>query len=144
MVILHAVLRYCRVYSRRVELKKRFRRAMSQINLNSALDPLAPLQRWVAYTQTEVLRFKQELRAANEEEQSIRTLQQRQLDSVQVQLREMDQRLSEVVDAVTELFNKQKSVHDLLGRLLQDLDALQGQTQQQNIPTLKISDTQPY
>ena len=116
---------------------------MSQISLNSALDPLAPLQHWVAYTKTEVLRLKEELRAAKEEEQSIRTLQQRQLDSVQVQLREMDQRLSEVVDAVTELFNKQKSVHDLLGRLLHDLDALKGQTQQ-TIPQATIPHTQPY
>ena len=89
--------------------------AMSQISLNSAFDPLAPLQRWVTYTQTEILRLKEELRAAKEEEQSIRTLQQRQLDSVQVQLRDMGQRLSEVVDAVPELFNKQKSVHEMLG-----------------------------
>ena len=55
----------------------------------------------------------------------------------------MDQRLSEVVDAVTELFNKQKSVHDLLGRLLHDLDALKGQTQQ-TIPQATIPHTQPY
>ena len=116
---------------------------MSQISLNSALDPLAPLQRWVAYTQTEVLRLKEELRAAKEEEQSIRTLQQRQLDSAQVQLREMDQRLSEseVVDAVIELFNKQKSVHTQ--HLLHDLDALKGQTQQ-TIPQATIPHTQPY
>ena len=50
---------------------------MSQINLNSAFDPLAPLQRWVTYTQTEIRRLKEELRAAKEEEQSVRTLQQR-------------------------------------------------------------------
>ena len=116
---------------------------MSQISLNSAFDPLAPLQRWVTYTQTEILRLKEELRAAKEEEQSIRTLQQRQLDSVQVQLRDMDQRLSEVVDAVTELFNKQESVHEMLGHLLQDLNALKGQTQQQD-PPMTIPDTQPY
>ena len=97
----------------------------------------------MTYTQTEVLRLKEELRAAKEQEQSIRTLQQRQLDSVQVQLREMDQRLSEVVDAVTELFNKQKSIHDLLGRLLHDFDALKGQTQQ-TIPATMIPHTQPY
>ena len=97
----------------------------------------------MTYTQTEVLRLKEELRTAKEQEQSIRTLQQRQLDSVQVQLREMDQRLSEVVDAVTELFNKQKSIHDLLGRLLHDFDALKGQTQQ-TIPATMIPHTQPY
>ena len=116
---------------------------MSQINLNSAFDPLAPLQRWVTYTQTEILRLKEELRAAKEEEQSVRTLQQRQLDSVQLQLRDMDQRLSEVVDAVTELFNKQKSVHEMLGHLLNDLNALKGQTQQQD-PPMTIPDMQPY
>ena len=68
---------------------------MSQISLNSAFDPLAPLQLWVTCTQTEILRLKEELRAAKEEEQSIQPLPQRQLDSVQVQLRDMDQRLSE-------------------------------------------------
>ena len=96
---------------------------MSQINLNSAFDPLAPLQPWATYTQTELLWLNEELRAAKEEEQSVRTLQQRQLDSVHVQLRDMDQRVSEVVDAVTELFNKQKSVHEMLGHLLRDLNA---------------------
>ena len=74
---------------------------MSQISLNSALDPLAPLQRWVAYTQTEVLRLKEELRAAKEEEQSIRTLQQRQLDSVQVQLREMKGQTQQTIPQAT-------------------------------------------
>ena len=114
---------------------------MSQISLNSAFD-LAPLQRWVTYTQTEILRLKEELRAAKEEEQSIRTLQKRQLDCVQVQLRDMDQTLSEVVDAVTKLLNKQKSVHEMWGHLLQDLNALKGQTQQQDLP-MTIPDTQP-
>ena len=85
-----------------------------------SLRPLAPLQRRVAYTQTEILRLKEELRAAKEEEQSGRTIQQRQPDSVQAQLREMDQRLSEVVDAVTELFKKQKTVNEMLGHLLHD------------------------
>ena len=42
--------------------------------LNSAYDPLAPLQRWVIYTQTEIINLKEELRAAKEEEQSIRNL----------------------------------------------------------------------
>ena len=116
---------------------------MSQINLNSAFDPLAPLQRWVTYTQTEILRLKEELRAAKEEEQSVRTLQQRQLDSVQVQLRDMDQRLSEVVDADTELFNKQKSVHEMFGHLLNDLNALRRENQQQD-PPMTIPGTQPY
>ena len=96
----------------------------------------------MTYTQTEILRLKEELRAAKEEEQSIRTLQKRQLDSVQVQLRDMDQTLSEVVDAVTKLLNKQKSVHEMWGHLLQDLNALKGQTQQQDLP-MTIPDTQP-
>ena len=73
----------------------------------------------------------------------VRTIQQRQFDSVQAQLREMDQRLSEAVDAVTELSKKQKSVHEMLGHLLQDFNALKGQTQQQD-PPMTIPDTQPY
>ena len=97
----------------------------------------------MTYTQTEILRLKEELRAAKEEEQSVRTIQQRQPDSVQAQLREMDQRLSEVVDAVTELFKKQKTVNEMLGHLLQDFNAHKGQTQQQD-PPMTIPDTQPY
>ena len=35
--------------------------AMSNVALNSALDPLAPLQRWISYTQIEVLRIKEDV-----------------------------------------------------------------------------------
>ena len=88
---------------------------MSQINLNSAFDPLAPL--FVRFNNDNLIQFKLN--------------------------REMDQRLSEAVDAVTELSKKQKSVHEMLGHLLQDFNALKGQTQQQD-PPMTIPDTQPY
>ena len=77
-----------------------------------------------------------------EEEQAVRSLQQPQLDVVQSQLRDVDQRLSEVPEAVTELFNKHKAVHDLLGQLIRDLNAPKEQTQQQDPPM--TADTQPY
>ena len=116
---------------------------MTQMALNSAYDPLAPLQRWVIYTQTEILNLKEELRAAKEEEQSVRNLQQRQLDVLTAQMRDVDQRLCEVTDAVTELFNKQKTVHDLLSQLMRDISALKEQSQQQD-PPMTVPDTQPY
>ena len=78
--------------------------------------------------------FKEELRAAKEEEQSVRNLQQRQLDVLTVQMRDSDQRLCEVTDAIAELFNKQKTVHDLLSQLTRDISALKEQSQQQDPP----------
>ena len=93
--------------------------------------------------QTEILNLKEELRAATEEEQSVCNLQQRQLDALTAQVRDANQRLCEITDAVTELFNKQKTVHDLLSQLMRDISALKEQSQQQD-PPMTVPDTQPY
>ena len=49
-------------------------------------------------------------------------VQQWQLDTVQAQLRE-------VTEAVTELFQKQSQIHDVLGRRLSDLASLKARIQ---------------
>ena len=75
--------------------------------MSSACDPLAPLQRWITYTQNEVLQLKRELYEHKQEMANVQKIQQQQLDSVQTQIRESEQRVAELIDAVTELFLKQ-------------------------------------
>ena len=112
--------------------------------MSSACDPLAPLQRWVTYTQNEVLQLKRELYEHKQEMANVQKIQQQQLDSVQTQIRESEQRVAELIDAVTELFLKQSKTQDLLTTLLSDFASLQIQTQAPQESNDTIPATQPY
>ena len=98
--------------------------------MSSACDPLAPLQRWIFYTQHEVMQLKRELH--EQEVQATQKIQQQQLDSLQMQIREEGQRLTETIDAVTELFHKHEQTQNLLLRLLADFSALRVHSQPPN------------
>ena len=112
--------------------------------MSSACDPLAPLQRWITYTQNEVLQLKRELYEHKQEMANVQKIQQQQLDSVQTQIRESEQRVAELIDAVTELFLKQSKTQDLLTTLLSDFASLQIQTQAPQESNDTIPATQPY
>ena len=112
--------------------------------MSSACDPLAPLQRWITYTQNEVLQLKRELYEHKQEVANVQKIQQQQLDSVQTQIRESEQRVAELIDAVTELFLKQSKTQDLLTKLLSDFASLQIQTQAPQESNDTIPATQPY
>ena len=112
--------------------------------MSSACDPLAPLQRWVTYTQNEVLQLKRELYEHKQEMANVQKIQQQQLDSVQTQIRESEQRVAELIDAVTELFLKQSKTQDLLTKLLSDFASLQIQIQAPQESNDTIPATQPY
>ena len=90
---------------------------MSQVNLNSAFDPLAPLKCWVTYTQAEVVRLKADLRTTKWKK-IIRFASYSNDRSTSYNLN--NQRLTEVIEAVAELFDQQKRAQDLIavaGRL---------------------------
>ena len=53
--------------------------------MSSACDPLAPLQRWITYTQWEVLQIKRDLHENRQEVLAAQKIQQQQLDTVQAQ-----------------------------------------------------------
>ena len=112
--------------------------------MSSACDPLAPLQRWITYTQNEVLQLKRELYEHKQEVANVQKIQQQQLDSVQTQIRESEQRVAELIDAVTELFLKQSKTQDLLTKLLSDFASLQIQIQAPQESNDTIPATQPY
>ena len=113
--------------------------------MSSACDPLAPWQRWITYTQWEVLQIKRDLHEHRQEVLATQKIQQQQLDTVQAQLREGEQRLLEVIEAVAELLQKQSQTHDLLGKLLNDLASLKAQTQAPKESMVEeIPATQPY
>ena len=112
--------------------------------MSSACDPLAPLQRWITYTQNEVLQLKRELYEHKQEVANVQKIQQQQLDSVQTQIRESEQRVAELIDAVTELFLKQSKTQDLLTKLLSDFASLQIQIQAPQESNDTIPVTQPY
>ena len=96
----------------------------ASVLMSSACDPLAPLQRWITYTQCEVLQIKRELHEYRQEVSASHKIQQQQLDTVQSQLRESEQRITELIEAVAELFQKQNRTQDLFGKLLADLASL--------------------
>ena len=113
--------------------------------MSSACDPLEPLQRWITYTQWEVLQIKRDLHEHRQEVLATQKIQQQQLDTVRAQLREGEQRLLEVIEAVAELLQKQSQTHDLLGKLLNDLASLKAQTQAPKESMVEeIPATQPY
>ena len=113
--------------------------------MSSACDPLAPLQRWITCTQNEVLQLQRELYYEHKQEvANVQKIQQQQLDSVQTQIRESEQRVAELIDAVTELFLKQSKMQDLLTKLLSDFASLQIQTQAPQESNDTIPATQPY
>ena len=67
-----------------------------------------------------MLQLKRELHEHKQEVANVQRIQQQQLDSVQTQIRESEQRVAELIDAVTELFTKQSKTQDLLTKLLSD------------------------
>ena len=71
--------------------------------IGSAHDPLLPLQRWIRYTQAELQQIRSDLQYRIEEDNSIRRLQQAQLDSLQVQVRDLAQQQSETCEHITEI-----------------------------------------
>ena len=54
--------------------------------MSSACDPSAPLQRWITYTQCEVLQIKGDLHEHRPEVLATQKIQQQQLDTAQAQL----------------------------------------------------------
>ena len=77
-------------------------------SIGSAHDLLLPLQSWIQYTQTELRQVRAELQHRCEdceEEHAIRRIQQAQLDSIQVQIRDLGQQPSELSEQVTEIAN---------------------------------------
>ena len=116
--------------------------------MSSACDPLAPLQRWITHSQCEVLQIKRDFYEHRQEVLATQKIQQQQLDIVQAQMREGEQRLlelTELTEGVTELFQKQSQTHDVLGKLLSDLASLEAQTQAPEESMVEdIPATQPY
>ena len=116
----------------------------ASVLMSSACDPLAPLQRWITYTQCEVLQIKRELHDYRQEVSASHKIQQQQLDTVQSQLRESEQRITELIEAVAELFQKQNRTQDLLGKLLADLASLRVHSQAPEASSEEIPATQLY
>ena len=90
-----------------------------------------------------VLQIKRELHEHRQEILATQEIQQQQLDSLQLQVREDGQRLTETMDVVTELFRKQGQMQDLLLKLLADFSTLQVQSQPPDVSVQDIPATQP-
>ena len=95
---------------------------------DSACDPLAALQRWIAYTQNELITVRGDVRLPS---RRVQRIQQSQLDVLTTQVRDMESQISEILSAVTELFSKLRQTNDVLGNLLADMNAIQNTVPQQ-------------
>ena len=98
---------------------------------DSACDPLAALQRWITYTQNELITVRGDVRLLRDEATSVQRIQQSQLDVLTTQVRDMESQISEILSAVTELFSKLRQTNDVLGNLLADMNAIQNTVPQQ-------------
>ena len=100
---------------------------MRSDTLGSACEPLLPLNRWIHYTQTELQSVRADLLHHREKELAVRRLQQSQLDSLQVQARELAQQhaefsaqMTEVANAVADLYHQLGVVHTAFQQAMGD------------------------
>ena len=96
--------------------------ALMRGNLNSAMEPLLALDRWIRYTQSELQSLRVDTIQQKEEEKSIHRIQQALLDSFQSQVRELSQRLAEVTEAITELSNHVRRLRGALDSIVNDFN----------------------
>ena len=91
-------------------------------SIGTAHEPLLPLQRWIQYTQAELRQVRAELQHRIEEEHAVRRIQQAQLDSLQVQLRDHGQQQSEFSDQIAELANAIAELYQQINLLRQTVN----------------------
>ena len=122
--------------------------AMHSNVLGSAHDPLLPLTRWIQYTQTELQSVRADLIHHREEELAVRRLQQSQLDSLQVQIRELAQQqtefseqMTEVANAVTDMFHQLGVLRNTFNHAMNDM--LRHFESPQQLPPTQLAATQP-
>ena len=96
--------------------------AMRNDSIGTAHEPLLPLQRWIQHTQAELRQVRSDLQHRIEEEHAIRRIQQAQLDSLQVQLRDYGQQQSEISDQVAELANAIAELYQQVNLLRQTVN----------------------
>ena len=114
----------------------------------SACEPLLPLNRWIHYTQTELQSVREDLLHHREEESAVRRLQQSQLDSLQVQIRELAQQqvefseqMTKVANAVTDLFHQLGVFRNTFNQAMSGMLRHFGSPQQ--LPPTQLANTQP-
>ena len=122
--------------------------AMRSDKLGSACDPLLPLTRWIHYTQTELQSVRADLIHHREEELAVWRLQQSQLDSLQVQVRELAQQqtefseqMTEVANAVTDMFHQLGVLRNSFNQAMNDM--LRHFESPQQLPPTQLAATQP-
>ena len=122
--------------------------AMHSNVLGSAHDPLLPLTRWIQYTQTELQSVRADLIHHREEELAVRRLQQSQLDSLQLQIRELAQQqtefseqMTEVANAVTDMFHQLGVLRNTFNHAMNDM--LRHFESPQQLPPTQLAATQP-
>ena len=89
-------------------------------NLNSAMEPLLALDRWIRYTQCELQSLRADTLQQRETDKSIQKIQQSQLDALQSQVRELSQQMSEVMESVAELYGHVKHLRTALDHIVSD------------------------
>ena len=99
--------------------------------IGSAHDPLLPLQRWIRYTQAELQQVRSDLQHRIEEDNSIRRAQ---LDSLQVQVRDLAQQQSETCEHITEIANT-------IAELFRQINTIKQTVQQSMNDVLRHFDT---
>ena len=111
-------------------------------NLNSAMEPLLALDRWIRYTQCELQSLRADTIQQKEEEKSIHRIQQTQLDSIQSQVRDLSQQMTEITEAITELFNHVRQIRGTLDSIVSDFNHHFDTVPSNNLPPTQLACSQ--
>ena len=146
--MIHALLLHSSAFSGSSHCSLHTSVAMHSNVLGSAHDPLLPLTRWIQYTQIELQSVRADLIHHREEEHAVRRLQQSQLDSLQVQIRELAQQqtefseqMTEVANAVTDMFHQLGVLRNTFNHAMNDM--LRHIESPQQLPPTQLAATQP-
>ena len=93
--------------------------------LNDANDPLAALQRWITYTQTELQSLRLDFRSSVQVCHASSAAITSQLQTLQHQVNGLEENLREVNENITQLHQDLSRVRALVSQLLRDISSTQ-------------------
>ena len=104
------------------------------MGLNTAFAPLAPLERWICYTQTEIVNLRSDLIQYHQQFADYQKICQSQLDVLTQQVRQSHQTLTELQNSIIDLQNTQtefaRNIEDIYGKLI----SLSSQLHDRSVP----------
>ena len=104
------------------------------MELNTAFAPLAPLERWICYTQTETINLRNDLIRYHQQFADYQKICQSQLDVLAQQVRQSHQTLTEMQNSIIDLQNTQAESVPNIEDIYRKLISLSSQLHDRSVP----------